>query len=102
MQLELEQVATTQTTGPDYSLFDEKEERIDASFAMAIASLVLWFLSALVLCSQQAKLRSLEARQNQIPPPEQAKKKGRHAVIITTTVLLRNLSADGDTRGHEA
>lgn len=74
IEIELEKVASDQSI-PDDLLSDE-QERINASFGMGIASLVLWFFSIVVIYRQQAKLNRLEATQNQML--EQAKKKSRH------------------------
>ena len=71
---ELETVTLDQSI-PDDLLSDE-QERINASFGMGIASLVLWCFSIVVIYRQQAKLSRLEATQNQML--EQAKKKSRH------------------------
>jgi hypothetical protein len=74
IEIELEKVASDQSI-PDDFLSDE-HERINSSFGMGIASLVLWFFSIVVIYRQQAKLNRLEATQNQML--EQAKKKSRH------------------------
>ncbi len=74
MKDQFEQIVSTQMNS-DASILADKSTRIDASFIMAIISLVLWFITAVAYCHQRAKLRELESRPRIIAPEQPAKKK---------------------------
>ncbi len=74
MKGDFEKVVSAQSDA-DASILAEKGKRTDASFIMAIVSLVLWSITAVAFCNQQSKLRQLELRPRIIQPEQSAKKK---------------------------
>jgi hypothetical protein len=74
MKVDIDKVIKTQAKSDRYILAD-KGQRINASFAMAISSLILWFVTAVLFCRQQAQLRELESRPRVIQPEPQPKRK---------------------------
>ena len=74
MKKEVDKVVSTQAKS-DRSVLADKGKRVDASFAMAITSLILWFVTAVAFCHQQAKLRELESRPRIVQPEPQTRKR---------------------------
>lgn len=74
LKKDMNKIASIQSRS-DRSVLADKSKRIDASFAMAISSLVIWFVTAIIFCRQQTQLRELESRPRVIQPEPPAKKR---------------------------